>query len=146
MPLEQKTRILLAEDNLGDADLMKEALEEGSHLVEIEVARDGFAALDYLRRTGDYAGATRPDLVILDLNLPKKDGREVLAEVKSDENLKSIPVIVLSTSVSTDDVRMSYRLGANSFINKPMGVDALFDMAGKLEEYWFRIVKLPKAN
>lgn len=146
MPLDQKIRILLVEDNLGDADLMKEALEEGAHPIEIEVARDGFAALSFLRRTGEYASALRPDLVILDLNLPKKDGREVLAEVKSDEELKSIPVVVLSTSVSADDVRISYQLGANSFINKPMGVDALFDMVEKLEEYWFRIVKLPKAN
>jgi CheY-like chemotaxis protein len=145
MPLD-KTRILLVEDNLGDADLMKEALTEGGHPVEITVARDGFAALAFLHRTGDYTGAFRPDLVILDLNLPKKDGREVLAEVKSDENLKTIPVVVLSTSVSAEDVWMSYRLGANSFINKPMGVDALFDMVGKLEEYWFRIVKLPKAS
>lgn len=144
MPLDDTVRILLVEDNLGDADLMKEALEEREHPVVIHVARDGFAALDFLRGTGDYAGAWRPDLIILDLNLPRKDGREVLADIKSDGKLKEIPVLVLSTSVSADDVRMSYRLGANSFINKPMGVDALFDMVETLVQYWLKIVTLPK--
>lgn len=100
--------------------------------------------MEYVRRQGSFAGAARPDLILLDLNMPRMDGREVLQELKADEELKTIPVVILTTSDVDRDVNASYLLGANSFITKPMDMDAFFDAVKSIEEYWFRVVRLPR--
>ncbi|MEI6279554.1 MAG: response regulator [Verrucomicrobiae bacterium] len=135
--------ILLVEDNPGDADLAREALENGKVRNALHVVGDGEAAMDFLRRQGKYTAAPRPDLVLLDLNLPKKDGREVLAEIKSDENLKRIPVVILTTSKAEEDILKTYSLHANCFITKPIDLSQFIKVVQAIEEFWFTIVKLP---
>ena len=117
--------ILLVEDNPGDADLAREALETSKVRNSLHVVGDGEAAMAFLRQQGKYTAAPRPDLVLLDLNLPKKDGREVLAEIKSDENLKCIPVVILTTSKAEEDILKTYNLHANCYISKPIDIDTL---------------------
>jgi len=135
--------VLLVEDDPGDVDLTKEALAEGKIAVNLHVVDDGVKALAYLRQEGSYAGAVRPDLIVLDLNLPKKDGREVLRDLKNDEALKRIPVVILTTSDAEVDVLKTYGLGANCYITKPVGLDQFAKVVRAIEDFWFSIVKLP---
>lgn len=136
--------ILLVEDDPADAGLAKRALREGRIVCRVSHVRDGVEAMDYLRGVGPFAGAPRPDLILLDLNMPRMDGRAVLTELKKDPDLKTIPVVILTTSDVDRDVNASYLLGANSFITKPMDMDAFFDAIRSVEEYWFRVVRLPR--
>jgi chemotaxis family two-component system response regulator Rcp1 len=135
--------ILLVEDNPGDADLAREALENSKLHNDLSVVGDGVEAMDFLRRKGKYAQAPRPDLILLDLNLPKKDGREVLAEIKGDPDLKRIPVVILTMSKDEEDVLKSYNLHANCFITKPIDLTQFMKVVKSIEDFWLTIVKLP---
>jgi chemotaxis family two-component system response regulator Rcp1 len=136
--------ILLIEDNPGDILLTKEAFSEcnGSH--NFETVNDGIEAMKYLRKEGKYKIAPKPDLILLDLNLPRKDGREVLYEIKKDNDLKSIPVIILSTSKNEKDIHKTYELNANCYISKPVELEYFFKIISKLNHFWFKTVKLPE--
>ncbi len=138
--------ILLVEDNPGDARLAAEAFKEGRVQTHLHVVQDGIEAMSFLRRQGPYEVAPRPDLVLLDLNLPRKDGREVLAEIKQDSALRRIPVIVLTTSQAESDVTRSYDLHANCYIVKPVDFDRFIDVVKGIEDFWCSLVKLPPAN
>jgi CheY-like chemotaxis protein len=142
-PAQREVNILLVEDNPGDVRLTVEALREGRIANRLHVAGDGEAAMDFIRRQGDHAAAPRPDLILLDLNLPKKDGREVLEELKSDPELHRIPVIVLTTSSAEADVLRSYDLHANCYISKPIGYEDFIDAVRSMENFWLKIVLLP---
>lgn len=135
--------ILLVEDNPADVRLTQEALKDGKLLNTLSVVGDGVEAIAFLRRQGKYADAPRPDLILLDLNLPKKDGREVLAEIKTDETLKSIPVVVLTVSKAEEDILKTYKLHANCYITKPVDLDQFISVTQSIEDFWFSIVKLP---
>jgi chemotaxis family two-component system response regulator Rcp1 len=135
--------ILLIEDNLGDIDLAREALGMGKLHNSLHVVQDGVAAMDFLRKKGKYANSPRPDLIILDLNLPKKDGRQVLAEIKVDEDLKRIPVVILTTSCAEEDVIKTYNLHANCYISKPIDMKQFLHVVQSIEEFWLSIVVLP---
>jgi chemotaxis family two-component system response regulator Rcp1 len=135
--------ILLVEDNPGDIRLMKEAFKDSGFPNRMSVARDGEQAMAYLRQEGSYANSLRPTMILLDLNLPRKDGREVLAEIKKDKNLRRIPVVILSTSTNAEDVGRAYDLHANCYISKPLDVDKLVDMGRSLQEFWLSTVLLP---
>lgn len=136
--------ILLVEDNPGDAELTAMALKQGRVLNNLRVVEDGVEAIKYLRKQGSFADVELPDLILLDLNLPKKDGREVLKEIKADPELKRIPVVVLTTSQSDKDILKSYELYANSYISKPVDLDGFLEVVKALEQYWLAIVKLPR--
>jgi chemotaxis family two-component system response regulator Rcp1 len=136
--------ILLVEDSPEDVDLTREALSEGRFLNVLHVAKDGVEAIEYLRKKGKYSAAKRPDLILLDLNMPKKSGQEVLAEIKEDDDLKSIPVAVLTTSESEVDILKTYKLHANCYITKPVDLDQFIRVVKSVEDFWFSIVKLPK--
>ena len=138
--------ILLVEDNPGDVDLAREALDTGKVRNTLHVVGDGEAALAFLRRQGLYADAPRPGLVLLDLNLPRKDGREVLAEIKTDTNLRCIPVVILTSSKAEEDILKTYDLHANCFITKPIDLHQFIKVVQAIEEFWFTIVKLPAKN
>jgi chemotaxis family two-component system response regulator Rcp1 len=135
--------ILLVEDSPGDARLAMEALRESKIRNTLHTVKDGVEAMDFLRRQGKYADAIRPDLVLLDLNLPKKDGREVLAEIKSDDNLKRMPVVILTVSKAEEDIIKTYNLHANCYITKPIDMEQFMKVVKSIEEFWFTIVKLP---
>jgi two-component system, chemotaxis family, response regulator Rcp1 len=135
--------ILLVEDNPGDVRLTREALAEGKVRNNLYVAVDGVKALEFLRREGEYAGAVRPDLVLLDLNLPRKDGREVLAEIKADPALRYIPVVILTSSEAESDIARAYDLHANCYVTKPVDLDQFIHVVRSIEDFWFSIVKLP---
>jgi two-component system, chemotaxis family, response regulator Rcp1 len=135
--------ILLIEDNAGDARLAQEALADSKVLNNLSVVGDGVEAMAFLRNEGKYQGLPRPDLVILDLNLPKKDGREVLAEIKADEGLKRTPVVILTTSKAEEDIVKSYNLHANCFITKPMDLEQFLTVVKSIEDFWLTVVKLP---
>jgi len=135
--------ILLVEDNPGDVRLTQEAINDGKVRNNMHVAEDGVEAVAFLRREGKYADAPRPDLILLDLNLPKKDGREVLAEIKTDEDLKRIPVVVLTTSKAEQDIFRAYDQHANCYITKPVDLDQFITIVKGIEDFWFTIVKLP---
>jgi CheY-like chemotaxis protein len=135
--------ILLVEDNAADVRLTKEALHEGKVRNELTVARDGAEAMRILRREGEHAGAARPDLVLLDLNLPRKDGREVLAEIKADDELKRIPVVVLTTSSAEVDILNSYSLHANCYITKPVDLEQFVNVVRSIDDFWLTVVRLP---
>ncbi len=138
--------ILMADDDADDRALTKEALEEGRLMNTIRFVEHGEELIEYLKRTGRYAppaDAPRPGLILLDLNMPRKDGRAVLKEIKSDPDLRTIPVVVLTTSKADEDVYRSYDLGVNSYIVKPVTFEALVDILQTLEKYWFEIVELP---
>ena len=137
-------QILLVEDNPGDVRLTIEALKEAKVFNKLTVVKDGIEALSLLRRQGQHARAARPDLILLDLNLPKKDGREVLAEIKADNNLKHIPVVILTTSQDEQDVFKSYNLYANCYITKPVDLDQFITVVKSIEDFWLGIVVLPK--
>ena len=143
-PRARPVEILLVEDNPGDVRLTVEALREGKVRNNLTVASDGVEALAYLRRKGRYDGASRPDLILLDLNLPRKDGREVLAEIKQDDELKTIPVVVLTTSSAEQDVLRSYDLHANCYITKPVDLDQFITVVKSIRQFWLTIVTLPK--
>lgn len=135
--------ILLIEDNAGDARLTLEAFKEGKVINNLTVIHDGVDALAYLRREGRHANAVPPDLILLDLNLPKMDGREVLAEIKSDARLMAIPVVVLTTSASQDDISRAYGHHANCYITKPVDLDQFLRVVQSIESFWLSLVKLP---
>jgi two-component system, chemotaxis family, response regulator Rcp1 len=135
--------ILLVEDNPGDARLTLEAFKEGKMLNSFKVISDGVEALAYLRQEGQHSNSVRPDLILLDLNLPKKDGREVLAEIKADEQLKTIPVVVLTTSTAAEDVARAYGSHANCYITKPVELDQFLSAIRSIENFWLSLVKLP---
>ncbi|MDP1768132.1 MAG: response regulator [Nitrospirota bacterium] len=137
-------QILLVEDNSGDVRLTIEALKEAKILNKLMVVKDGVEALSFLRQQGPYADVTIPDLILLDLNLPKKDGREVLAEIKADDKLKHIPVVILTTSRDEEDVLKSYNLHANCYISKPVELDQFIRVVKSIEDFWLGIVVLPK--
>jgi CheY-like chemotaxis protein len=137
--------ILLVEDNPGDVRLTVEALKDGKVSNHLTVVGDGEEALALLRRQGKYAGAVRPDIILLDLNLPKKDGREVLAELKADDQLRRIPVVVLTTSQADQDILRSYDLNANCYINKPVDLEQFIEIVKSIENFWLTVVKLPSA-
>lgn len=141
---DEKPRIiLLVEDNKADIRLIEEALKNSSITYQMATARDGVDAMAYLRQQGEYVNAPRPDLIVLDLNLPKKDGREVLGEIKTDPKLKRIPVIVLTTSSNEDDIHQSYDLNANCYITKSRNLSQLFAIVKRIEEFWLATVTLP---
>jgi two-component system, chemotaxis family, response regulator Rcp1 len=135
--------ILLVEDNPGDVRLTREALLEGKVRNHLNVAGDGVEALAYLRRQDGHANAVRPDVILLDLNLPRKDGREVLTEIKNDPLLKNIPVVILSSSQAEQDIVRAYDLHANCYVSKPMDLDQFIAVVKSIEDFWFTIVKLP---
>lgn len=136
--------VLLVEDSEADADLVREAIEGGKLIINLHVVRDGEEAMDYLRCIGRFKDATRPDLVLLDLNLPKKDGREVLREVKADSDLSLIPIVVLTTSSADEDILHSYKLHANAYIAKPVEFESFIKIVNQVTEFWLSLVVLPK--
>ena len=142
--LARPAEILLVEDNPGDIRLMREALREGKIANRIHEARDGVEAMDFLRRRGPFADAPRPDLVLLDLNLPRMDGREVLAELKADPDLRRIPVVVLTTSQAEEDVLKVYNLHANCYMTKPVDLGQFLNLVKTIEQYWLVMVRLPQ--
>ncbi|MDA8169642.1 MAG: response regulator [Nitrospiraceae bacterium] len=135
--------ILLVEDNPGDVFLIKEALSDGKIRNELHVVTDGEEATEYLYKQGRHMGAHRPELILLDLNLPRKSGREVLEEIKADPELKSIPVVVLTTSKAEEDILKSYNLHANCYITKPVDLEQFLNVVKSIEDFWLTIVKLP---
>lgn len=135
--------ILLVEDNPGDVRLTREALKEGKVLNNLDVVEDGIEALAFLNREGKYADAPRPELILLDLNLPIKDGHNVLAEIKTNGDLKRIPVVVLTSSQAEEDIIKSYELNANCYIAKPVGLDQFIKVVKSIDDFWLNIVKLP---
>lgn len=135
--------ILVVEDNPGDVRLTIEALREGKVFNKLSVARDGLEAMAFLHADHPFETASKPDLILLDLNLPKKDGREVLAEIKADPQLKRIPVVILTTSKSEEDILRSYNLHANCFISKPVDLDQFLKVVKSIEDFWFSVVVLP---
>jgi chemotaxis family two-component system response regulator Rcp1 len=135
--------LLLVEDNPGDVRLTQEALREGKVRNHLHVAVDGVEALAFLRREGQYANAPQPDLILLDLNLPKKSGREVLAEIKADPALRRIPVVILTVSKAEEDVLKSYNLHANCYITKPVDLDQFLEVVKSIEDFWLTVVVLP---
>jgi len=137
--------ILLVEDNPGDVRLTMEALKEGKLRNNMNVVGDGEAALSYLRKEAGYEYAVRPDLVLLDLNLPRKDGREVLADMKADPELRRIPVVILTTSEAEEDILKTYNLHANCYITKPVDLDQFITVVRSIEAFWFSVVSLPTA-
>jgi CheY-like chemotaxis protein len=144
--MENNTRsieILLVEDNPGDARLTLEAMREAKVRNRIHVVEDGVEAMEFLRRQGRFGDAPRPDLILLDLNLPKKDGRAVLAEVKADPALKRIPVVVLTTSRAEEDVLRAYDLHANCYVTKPVDLEQFMKIVAQIEEFWVKVVTLP---
>ena len=136
-------QVLLVEDNPGDVRLTKEALKEGKLLNHVSVVGDGVEALSFLRRQGKYADAVQPELILLDLNLPKKDGREVLAEIKADPCLRRIPVVILTTSSAEEDILRTYDLHANCYITKPVDLEQFMRVVKSIEDFWVSVVKLP---
>ena len=141
--MSDKVRILLVEDNPGDVELTRENLEVCKLLHEMHVAVDGVEAMEFLRRKGKYKDAPRPDLVLLDLNLPRMDGREVLAEMKGDSALRRIPVVVLTSSSAEEDVLKSYDLHASAIVTKPVDLDGFGKIVRGIEGFWFSVVRFP---
>jgi two-component system, chemotaxis family, response regulator Rcp1 len=135
--------ILLVDDDAGDVVLAKRALENGKIFNAMHVARDGVEALEFLQQTGRFADAPRPDLILLDLNMPRKDGREVLADIKQDPRFRSIPVVVLTTSDSELDVANMYDLHANCYVTKPVDLEQFTKIVKEIKQFWFSVVKLP---
>ncbi len=143
MRYDRELQILLVEDNMADARLTMEALKSSKLMHSLNHALDGVEALEFLRREGKYAQAPRPDLILLDLNLPRKDGREVLTEIKTDQHFKRIPVVVLTTSDAYEDILRAYGLYANCYVCKPMQFDDFTRVIKSIEDFWLTTVKLP---
>jgi CheY-like chemotaxis protein len=142
-PIIKLVDILVVEDNAGDARLIREVLNEDRLYSNLTIVKDGVEALDYLHNRGNYKNVPKPDLIILDLNLPRKDGREVLSEIKSDEELKHIPIVIMTISQAEEDILKSYNLHANCFITKPIDLNQFIKVVRSIEDFWFTIVKLP---
>jgi two-component system, chemotaxis family, response regulator Rcp1 len=142
----EPVEILLVEDNPGDVRLTKEALREGKVYNNLHWAKDGVEALEFLRREGKHAKAPRPDIILLDLNLPKKDGREVLEIIKGDDTLKNIPVVVLTTSKAEEDVVRSYALHANCYVTKPVDLEKFIVVVKSIDRFWLTVVTLPPSK
>lgn len=136
--------ILMVEDDPGDVELTKEAMEDSKLNINLNVVEDGVQALRYLQKKDEYSKVTSPDLILLDLNLPRKDGREVLSELREDPDLRFIPVVVLTTSEADEDIMKSYGLGANCYVTKPVGLDQFSRVIQSIESFWFTSVKLPR--
>jgi chemotaxis family two-component system response regulator Rcp1 len=145
-PLLNPIDILIVEDNPGDARLIKEVLNEHKIYNSLFIVSDGVEAMNFLQKKGKYKDSPKPDLIILDLNLPKKDGREVLADIKADDNLKRIPVVIMTISQAEADILKSYNLHANCYITKPIDLNQFIKVIKSIEEFWFSIVKLPTKN
>jgi len=141
--IDKPVEILLVEDNEGDIGLIEEVFEEAKIRNTLHIAEDGEEAILFLRGEGKFSGSPRPDIILLDLNLPKKDGREVLREIKKDNNLKNIPVVVLTTSGAENDILRSYDLHANAYVTKPLDFDQLIKVVKFIENFWLEVVKLP---
>src|ERR1700761_8681678 len=137
-------QVLLVEDNPGDVRLTREAFRDAKMHLELHVVNDGVEAMEFLLRQGEFRESTRPDLILLDLNLPRKDGREVLAEIKNHETLKSIPVVVLTTSASDADIEKSYLLHANCYISKPVELEGFLAVVQSIDDFWLTVVRLPR--
>ena len=135
--------ILLVEDSPGDVRLTQEALKDSKLLNNLHVTRDGVEAMDFLQRKGKYESAVRPDVVLLDLNMPRKDGRQVLKEVKEDEELKRIPIVILTISKADEDIIRTYELGANCYITKPVDLEQFNKVVKAIDNFWFEVVTLP---
>lgn len=135
--------ILLVEDNPGDVRLIQEVFQDGKIFNQIDIARDGEEAMSYLYQQGPYKNASKPDLILLDLNLPKKNGSEVLEEIKSDERLKRIPVIILTASRAEEDIARAYNRHANCYLTKPIDLDQFIDVVQEIKSFWLSIVQLP---
>jgi CheY-like chemotaxis protein len=135
--------ILVVEDNSGDARLIREVMNDNKLFSSFYLAKDGVEALDFLNRKGKFKSAPKPDLIILDLNLPKKDGREVLFEIKNDDKLKHIPIVIMTISQAEEDILKSYNLHANCYITKPIDLNQFIKVVKSIEDFWFTIVKLP---
>jgi CheY-like chemotaxis protein len=142
-PAGHPIEVLLVEDDPGDVLLIREAFDFNKVHNTLNVVNDGEQALDYLRGVGEYVGRTRPDLVLLDLNLPRKDGREVLAEVKSDPELRTIPIVVLTTSEAEEDVLKSYQLHANAYVTKPVDFERFVSIVRQIDDFFVSVVRLP---
>jgi chemotaxis family two-component system response regulator Rcp1 len=138
--------ILLVEDNLGDARLTREALKEGKVYNSLHWVKDGVEALEFLHKTGRHQGAPRPDIILLDLNLPKKDGREVLQEIKADSDLQRIPVVILTTSKAEEDVLKTYALHANCYVTKPVDLEQFIRVVRSIDNFWLTVVTLPNGK
>lgn len=145
-PSEHPVNVLMVEDNEGDARLTQEALKDCKLCMHLDVVVDGVEALDYLRKRGPYAGAPFPDLILLDLNLPRKSGIEVLEEIKKDDSLKTIPVVVMTSSRAEEDIVRTYKLHANCYITKPLDLQQFSNIVRSIDHFWFRIVTLPPAS
>jgi CheY-like chemotaxis protein len=146
MPEASPIEVLLVEDDPGDVLMTREAFEEHKVRNRLTVVNDGVDALAYLRGEGPYKDAARPDLILLDLNLPKVDGREVLAEIKNDENLRRIPVVVLTTSAADEDILRSYQLHANAYVTKPVDFERFIAVVRQIDEFFVSVVRLPPRN
>jgi len=138
--------ILVVEDNAGDARLIREVLNNDKVFASLHMTKDGVEAMDFLRNKGKYRNSPKPDLIILDLNLPRKDGREVLAEIKNDDKLKHIPIVIMTISQAEEDILKSYNLHANCYITKPIDLNQFIKVVKSIEDFWFSIVKLPPKN
>ena len=141
--MSSQLEVLLIEDDPEDVDLTQEALERSKVMVQLNVVNDGEEALAYLRRQGQYQERSHPDLIWLDLNLPGMSGQEILREIRSDDSIKHIPIVVLTTSDADEDILKSYQLGANCYVQKPIGIREFQQMLNALEKFWFTVVKLP---
>ncbi len=146
METSKLVQILLVEDDPGDVELIREGLKESKIAIKLEVIDDGVKALQYLRQEHPYQDSILPDLVLLDLNLPKMDGREVLREIKGDPLLRRIPVVILTTSDAETDIIKSYTLGANCYITKPITLDGFIQVVQTIEGFWLTVVKLPSVT
>ncbi|MFA6924621.1 MAG: response regulator [Bacteroidales bacterium] len=135
--------ILIVEDNSGDARLIREVLKEGKIMNSLHIVKDGVEAMEFLYKKGKYENTPNPDLIILDLNLPRKDGREVLAEIKENNELKKIPIVIMTTSQAEEDILRSYNLHANCYITKPLDLNQFIKVVKSIEDFWFSVVKLP---
>ena len=142
-PNADPVEILLAEDNPGDVKLTEKALEEGHIINNLHVVEDGVEAMQFLRQMGEYADKPRPDLVLLDLNMPRKDGKEVLKDVKDDPDLRRIPIVVLTSSEAEEDIVRSYDLHANAYLTKPVDFSGFLDIVEHIEDFWLSVVKMP---
>lgn len=143
MTIVQPLEILLVDDDAGDVELTRESLSDSKLAINMSVAGDGVEAMEFLRREGKYSNAPRPDLILLDLNMPRKDGRQALAEIKADDSLRSIPIVILTTSSAEEDIVKTYNLGANCYVTKPVGFDQFQKVVEAIEGFWFTVVKLP---
>lgn len=145
-PVLDSIDILIVEDNPGDARLIKEVLNDNKVYNSLHIVNDGVEAMNFLHNQGEYESAPRPDIIILDLNLPKRDGREVLAEIKADEELRHIPVVIMTISQAEEDILKTYKLHANCYITKPIDLNEFIKVVKSIEDFWFSIVKLPPKN